>query len=710
MTVNLSCFAGVGQQFFDDAGNPLSGGLIYSYLAGSTTPAATYTTDAGTTAHTNPIVLDAAGKVPGGEIWVTQDQLYKYVVKTSAGVLLNTYDNVPSVTSIGDLTSPTLTPIMFGAVGDGVTDDTVAMNAMFAAAAGRTIDGLAKSYKVTPDVIIDPYATSGVGYGLNKAWFCIKNCAIIQNMTIIGSTSFGNTFWGKQLAANSVHITGDCRISSWYCAYTGLTVSGTTWFGGDLPPTSNFFGFYYNTFTSCSLGNVICDQRYGPVNLNQFNECQWGNWWVKNTGYVGWTSGSYPYQSFHMNQMLACEVYCGSGNGITAPDGNVYAMVIGDSLGNGVTSGGINRIIGLYNETAVRGLYGDSWQLENIHFSGEVGNHMGGGNIAYNVPFSGEPAPQMGEQRSAPAIYPAGSVAWGGDWSILNSSGYPYCFQLNSMSGSVGADTTEPTGLNKALTVSGGAFSNLVIRTSPYDSGSTRYTACSFCVIYKQISGGTTFEVYSPGSNSILYGAVSYTRLNDGWVMAYGMTGGLIRMTSSSSHSFAISAVSVGRGAGVMSAFTNQQNAKPLIDLSGNDSLVKDNVNVILPGVVGTSGFYTKSNAKTISASSTNDFFTVSLGSFTGNSIRISALYKTSSSSGGARVAYRQSVVNENGGGSLTEQNITNITGLNLTLSFVLSGSTLTVRTTTSASVSEGAYVTLEILGPSTVYNMVTVL
>jgi hypothetical protein len=702
MTVNLSCFAGVGQQFFDNNGIPLAGGLIYSYLAGTNTPVATYTSSSGLISHSNPIVLDSAGRVPSGEIWVAPDQTYKYVVKTSDGTLLNTYDNIPSIVTAIEITSVILTPIMFGAVGNGVTNDTVAMNAMFAAAAGRTIDGLSKSYKVVPDVIIDPYATAGVGYGVGKAWFIVSNCSIIQNINIIGSTSFGNSFWGKQLAATSVRITGDCRISSWYTVYTGLLVSGTTWLGGDLPPTSNFYGFFYNTFISCALGPVICDQRYGPVNLNQFNECQWTNWWVKNTGYVGYTAGYIPYKSFHMNQMNGCEAFCQAGQGITAPDGFVYAMVIGDSIGNGVTSGGSNRLIAFYNETVVRGVYGDSWHIEDIHFSGEAGQFMGGGQIAYNIPFMGEPTPQAGETRVAPAIYPMGNVVWGGDWSILNSSGYPYCFQNNGLSTSVGSDATEPTGLNKALTCSGGAFSNLSINSSPTDNGSALYTSCGFCVIYKQITGDTTFEVYEPGTTNIVYGAVTVTRLANGWLMAYGVTGGLIRMSSGSAHSFKISAVSVGRGAGVMSAYTNQQGGKPLLDLSGATSLIGD--------YVKSNTTYGNTGEKTVTAASTTNWYTIDFSAFSGKAATIKVVANYLSSGAGARCATRESLVNEDASGGLVEQNITNITGANMTLAFILSGATLTVRTTTSAVTGETARIALQIIGGGMGATQVTIL
>jgi hypothetical protein len=92
--VSLSIFGGVGAQFFDNNGNPLSGGKIYTYEAGTSTPLATYTSSTGNTAHTNPIVLDAAGRVPGGEIWVVTTTLYKFVLKTSTEVLIATYDNV----------------------------------------------------------------------------------------------------------------------------------------------------------------------------------------------------------------------------------------------------------------------------------------------------------------------------------------------------------------------------------------------------------------------------------------------------------------------------------------------------------------------------------------------------------------------------------------------------------------------------------------
>lgn len=94
MAVFLSPFGGAGAQFFTNTGAVLTGGKIYTYAAGTTTPQVTYTTSAGNVPWTNPIVLDAAGRVPsGGEIWLTY-AAYKFVLKDANDVLIATYDNI----------------------------------------------------------------------------------------------------------------------------------------------------------------------------------------------------------------------------------------------------------------------------------------------------------------------------------------------------------------------------------------------------------------------------------------------------------------------------------------------------------------------------------------------------------------------------------------------------------------------------------------
>jgi hypothetical protein len=99
MTVNLSPFAGVGAQFFDDNGDPLSGGKIFTYAAGTTTPKATYTDFTGGTPNANPIILDAAGRTPD-EVWLNYGDAYKFILKTSTDITVGTYDNIDGIPPI----------------------------------------------------------------------------------------------------------------------------------------------------------------------------------------------------------------------------------------------------------------------------------------------------------------------------------------------------------------------------------------------------------------------------------------------------------------------------------------------------------------------------------------------------------------------------------------------------------------------------------
>lgn len=98
MAVNLSPIWGAGAQLLDNSGNVLTGGKIYTYLAGTTTPATTYTSSNGATANSNPIILNSAGRVPY-EIWLTDSIEYKFVLKDSNDTLIGTWDNLVGINS-----------------------------------------------------------------------------------------------------------------------------------------------------------------------------------------------------------------------------------------------------------------------------------------------------------------------------------------------------------------------------------------------------------------------------------------------------------------------------------------------------------------------------------------------------------------------------------------------------------------------------------
>jgi hypothetical protein len=54
-------------QFFDANGEPLVGGKLYTYAAGTSSPLATYTDSTGNTANANPVILDSRGEA---NVWL----------------------------------------------------------------------------------------------------------------------------------------------------------------------------------------------------------------------------------------------------------------------------------------------------------------------------------------------------------------------------------------------------------------------------------------------------------------------------------------------------------------------------------------------------------------------------------------------------------------------------------------------------------------
>lgn len=89
------------QQQSDANGNPLSGGKVNTYVAGTSTPATTYTDDTGGTAQANPIVLNSRG-LPASPVWLQDGRSYKFVITDANDVVLQTIDDI---TGINDLTS-----------------------------------------------------------------------------------------------------------------------------------------------------------------------------------------------------------------------------------------------------------------------------------------------------------------------------------------------------------------------------------------------------------------------------------------------------------------------------------------------------------------------------------------------------------------------------------------------------------------------------
>ena len=88
----------------DNNGLPLSGGFVYWYIAGTTTPVTVYTESSGSTVNTNPVILNTRGE-PVQPIWLPTGQSYKAVLTDGNGGLIRTIDNISGV---NDTTTPVI--------------------------------------------------------------------------------------------------------------------------------------------------------------------------------------------------------------------------------------------------------------------------------------------------------------------------------------------------------------------------------------------------------------------------------------------------------------------------------------------------------------------------------------------------------------------------------------------------------------------------
>lgn len=80
----------IRQRFFNSNGHPLSGGQLFSYVSGTSTPQATYSDNIGTP-NTNPVILDSQGYC---NLWLDPSLSYKFTLEDSLGDLQWTEDNV----------------------------------------------------------------------------------------------------------------------------------------------------------------------------------------------------------------------------------------------------------------------------------------------------------------------------------------------------------------------------------------------------------------------------------------------------------------------------------------------------------------------------------------------------------------------------------------------------------------------------------------
>jgi len=383
-------------QFFDNAGNPLAGGKVYTYAAGTTTPQTTYTDYTGSVANANPVILNTRGEA---SIWFTTAQ-YKLKLTDADDVEVYTVDNLngPDLATLALLAASSGSSLIgyintgtgatartvqarlrdilsvkdFGAVGDGTTNDATAIqNAINAAAAlpasggssglggisGATVYFPPGVYRINSGLTV----TNGVKLVGNGERSSVINYygsgAAISNVT--PGTRIGKIGIMEMTIANKASGTIGLDLNSVsYSEFASLWIDSFTTAVKMSSPTNGWsvYNRFYNvTSNLCTTGFWLAPTS---TNAHTFYACRY-NTDTPNTNGVGWF-----IENSNGNQIIAC-------HGDMVSNNTYFAKLT--ATGAGFTDGNVfwgNRIEGDNAYTT----YGISLG-SNVQYSAVGGNY-----------------------------------------------------------------------------------------------------------------------------------------------------------------------------------------------------------------------------------------------------------------------------------------------------------------------------------------------
>ena len=171
-------------QFININGQPLIGGRLYTYAAGTTTPLATYADAAATTTNPNPIILDARGEA---SVWLGANT-YKFKLTDSSANEIWTVDYISAPIS-------SISPVLSG----NVTIDTNSSNPALQITQTGTGAAIKVQDSANPDItpfIVDASGNVGILNSAPNAALDIANNGVIQltNNGTIWSVMSANAF------------------------------------------------------------------------------------------------------------------------------------------------------------------------------------------------------------------------------------------------------------------------------------------------------------------------------------------------------------------------------------------------------------------------------------------------------------------------------------------------------------------------------------
>lgn len=208
----------IRQRFFDANGNPLAGGKLFSYIAGTSTPKVTYLDFAGTP-NTNPVILDANGEA---NVRITTGY-YKFVLKDANDVVLDTVDQV-SLSIIAGNGMPVGGTTGQAAIKASNSDNDVTWQTLT-----KTMVGLSSVPNVDATVAanITQDTTHRFATDTEKATWNAKQNALVAGTDYLAPSGNGSSLTGltkTQVSLSNVDNTSDATKNAATATFTNKTI------------------------------------------------------------------------------------------------------------------------------------------------------------------------------------------------------------------------------------------------------------------------------------------------------------------------------------------------------------------------------------------------------------------------------------------------------------------------------------------------------
>jgi hypothetical protein len=557
MTVNISLFAGAGAQFFDDNGVPLSGGLLYTYAAGTTTAATTYTSATGLTANSNPIVLNAGGRVEE-EVWLNAGDLYKFILEDANEVQIGTWDNLPGITdanvlaaelanqsditlgdaligfkqtyslgimpgAVGKTLNNKLQDLVsvkdFGAKGDGTTDDTSAIQAAInlACTYGGNVYLPSGTYKISAALV-----------------FSMNSVTVdpIKRPSMSGDGMAATTIY-QTANANGIEVVGYDAQPAGYCLFQDFTLYGYQ---------KNKLGFALKDIAFVTIDNVyLAGWSTGLYGANVLSS-------TFNDLVIRFNDGGFYFEpnaafGFVSEPNAIAMTNCTVGNN--------------DSYGGKVIGAGTFNYIGGSIEANGFGtdLSSGKWGLALVDVGGKIAQQSASGFNISGVYFEGNGGQaqfQVQQTVSRPGI---NGVLNGCSFTVVSTS-YPqqqiylaaslssYAFPITMEAvGFAGLDGYTPSALRPTINNVAGDFKLAMVGVTYYSSvdkykqgAPNRFEGIVEASVYADLSGtpiggggggGTLQSVLTAGNTSTLNGIFGGNGTTTGVVIGTNTYGGV---------------------------------------------------------------------------------------------------------------------------------------------------------------------------------------